>query len=640
MPFSIRKVGKNKYQVYNTATGEIHSKGTTKKKAEGQFRVLQRAIVGELEGGSTHSNLLKIQQGLHLAGEPFRLIGLPNPADLGDGIGQAIGETIRTGKGRRGGARRSRTPAEWTAERNRLDAIGDRLAERGDVLRNERMAIIADLPALPSIFNQELATKRHIFGQYISAQIGDRDATFPYNTPQERTAIFGWIKTIPISTIQSYISKQIALDRINYEMGELENDLHELTVTEDSESTLAPPDIDSDSDMEGYGRRMRGGAGKRKRRTLDEVTAELRNADLFSRQIGYRLEEILLGDIPRVRQQIQSIHEGTIPNTNLGALHRLLDNLHVELNQLQTTGHALVPLLIQLRDEKDELTWIYNDDDFKDLIRAKDRRDDEDDQNENPEQYWTNVFSGSNAMEGMGLRMRGGVVEPAEPYVEGETDSEMSDDDDVGDVENDPLAQPWIWNGQEWQLAIAPQAPMEEPDFDNEVIEGQGLKMRGRGTCCIRRMNAVEPVPVVVPDPEPIPVAVPEPEPIQATANDFFIDHARIQEVEGNLRRLEGELKLLDRVLSRNDLSSKNRASLDEARRNILPQYNTLYSQYEDLVQTPVRAEAQILQEGDVPVARRMPTQRRNRLATVVPVRTGEGRYSINSQEYQPRRFL
>jgi hypothetical protein len=54
MPYSIRKIGKNRYQVYNTATGEIHSKGTTKKKAEGQFRLLQgvarKDMIG-LEGG-------------------------------------------------------------------------------------------------------------------------------------------------------------------------------------------------------------------------------------------------------------------------------------------------------------------------------------------------------------------------------------------------------------------------------------------------------------------------------------------------------------------------------------------------------------------------------------------------------------
>jgi hypothetical protein len=55
MPYSIRKIGKNRYQVYNTATGEIHSKGTTKKKAEGQFRLLQGIARNELinivEGG-------------------------------------------------------------------------------------------------------------------------------------------------------------------------------------------------------------------------------------------------------------------------------------------------------------------------------------------------------------------------------------------------------------------------------------------------------------------------------------------------------------------------------------------------------------------------------------------------------------
>jgi hypothetical protein len=59
MPYSIRKIGKNKYQVYNTATGEVHSKGTSKKKAEGQFRLLQgiarNEVIG-LEGGGYPAN--------------------------------------------------------------------------------------------------------------------------------------------------------------------------------------------------------------------------------------------------------------------------------------------------------------------------------------------------------------------------------------------------------------------------------------------------------------------------------------------------------------------------------------------------------------------------------------------------------
>ena len=40
MPERLRKV-KGKYQVYNADTGEVHAKGTTKKKAEGQRRFLE-----------------------------------------------------------------------------------------------------------------------------------------------------------------------------------------------------------------------------------------------------------------------------------------------------------------------------------------------------------------------------------------------------------------------------------------------------------------------------------------------------------------------------------------------------------------------------------------------------------------------
>jgi hypothetical protein len=69
MPYSIRKIGKNRYQVYNTATGELHSKGTSKKKAEGQFRLLQgiarKEVIG-LEGGgqgqSTTARALQLVQ--------------------------------------------------------------------------------------------------------------------------------------------------------------------------------------------------------------------------------------------------------------------------------------------------------------------------------------------------------------------------------------------------------------------------------------------------------------------------------------------------------------------------------------------------------------------------------------------------
>jgi hypothetical protein len=40
MPYSLKKIGKS-WQVINTETGEIHSKGTTKAKAEAQIHLLQ-----------------------------------------------------------------------------------------------------------------------------------------------------------------------------------------------------------------------------------------------------------------------------------------------------------------------------------------------------------------------------------------------------------------------------------------------------------------------------------------------------------------------------------------------------------------------------------------------------------------------
>jgi len=43
MPYAIRKVrNQNKFKVINTETKEIHAKGTTKKKAEAQIRVLEQ----------------------------------------------------------------------------------------------------------------------------------------------------------------------------------------------------------------------------------------------------------------------------------------------------------------------------------------------------------------------------------------------------------------------------------------------------------------------------------------------------------------------------------------------------------------------------------------------------------------------
>jgi len=41
MPWSMTRVGKNRYKVKNPESGEVHAKGTTKKKAEAQMRLLR-----------------------------------------------------------------------------------------------------------------------------------------------------------------------------------------------------------------------------------------------------------------------------------------------------------------------------------------------------------------------------------------------------------------------------------------------------------------------------------------------------------------------------------------------------------------------------------------------------------------------
>jgi hypothetical protein len=124
-------------------------------------------------GGDLHSNLLKVQKGLHFAGEPFKLIGLPNPADLGDGIGQAIGETIRTGNGRRkkGGmdARRRRGDADLPPEiATEILSYTDPRERYLNILDNLRQHYIQNPPAheRPSALTSEIIADPEAFNTY------------------------------------------------------------------------------------------------------------------------------------------------------------------------------------------------------------------------------------------------------------------------------------------------------------------------------------------------------------------------------------------------------------------------------------------------------------------------------------------
>ena len=53
MPYDIIKTPKGKFSLINTATGEVHSKGTTKKKALAQQRLLEGINHGTIEPKGT-----------------------------------------------------------------------------------------------------------------------------------------------------------------------------------------------------------------------------------------------------------------------------------------------------------------------------------------------------------------------------------------------------------------------------------------------------------------------------------------------------------------------------------------------------------------------------------------------------------
>jgi hypothetical protein len=42
MPYQIKQISPRRYSVINSKTGEIHSKSTTKEKAEAQIRLLEQ----------------------------------------------------------------------------------------------------------------------------------------------------------------------------------------------------------------------------------------------------------------------------------------------------------------------------------------------------------------------------------------------------------------------------------------------------------------------------------------------------------------------------------------------------------------------------------------------------------------------
>lgn len=366
MPFSIRKIGKNKYQVYNTATGEIHSKGTSKKKAEGQFRLLQ---------------------------------------------GVARKEVV----GLEGGAKRSRTEAQWVAERNRVMERLDALANRLEELRHEDAVVVSQLPNLPPELlggNSQFVMKYEIYGEFISSEALNRDMNYNNFSPHQRTLIYQWLNTIPHSITRDFLERDRLEDELIAELDEEEYDLDDIRNTRARENTMAPEPDDEQTEKEGYGRRGLKGGAKRRRRPSGRTEAQIR-ADIARATELYR-ESFVDTLVPRLQEVVSDIHSLDFlmmqdPHPpNMYQLTELRDTLQAEAIELRQTGQqiqrAYTDRITALNEEMLDNGFSLSDEDDEPSTKYN-RNDDEDDDDDAPD--LANLGNVLNA-EIQGLGRRGG----------------------------------------------------------------------------------------------------------------------------------------------------------------------------------------------------------------------------------------
>lgn len=84
MPYTLKKDGKT-WQVINTETGKVHSKGTTKAKAEAQIRLLH-GITHE-SGGGIGPGPYDVINDMRISSNPTVSVPHGQPHTVGFGIG-------------------------------------------------------------------------------------------------------------------------------------------------------------------------------------------------------------------------------------------------------------------------------------------------------------------------------------------------------------------------------------------------------------------------------------------------------------------------------------------------------------------------------------------------------------------------
>lgn len=390
MPYSIRKVGK-KYQVYNTATGEIHSKGTTKKKAEGQFRLLQ-GLMAE-EGG-----MQRRRRNAPRRLEPITEVSAPPPTppptprpptppprfytDLGKNVGEKtppvkreltnaiklMNETRRNIHRDYWKIEHEIYPKATETEREELKEELDRLGKTDFQIENdakELQKIITEMGSLTASGRRRGgANKRSYIGGSRAdiARITGEMTRLANEAEQRNNQIAelqqqqSFLVHMPFATGMIAMMRQELSDEIStllQEIVEIGNSIRALDAqrTQLIRQSAEEGDVidigddrrdDDDSDMRGVttsipataGRRRGGGKRKRERkiRTEEQINADIESlgetyTDVRDR-IDRRLQEIAL-EIHVI--SVQMINNPNRPNRD--ALERLYNNLTTEHNQ-------------------------------------------------------------------------------------------------------------------------------------------------------------------------------------------------------------------------------------------------------------------------------------------------------------------
>jgi len=175
-------------------------------------------------------------------------------------------------RGLEGGAKRSRPAVDWNAVIADLVARSTAYAHAIEAIQNEETADIATLPPLPEGFKYADPTdvngeRRLIYREIILSANRNEDTDFNNWSPSNQRRIEEWMMELPVGSIQRGVDREKRMDRLAEKADDINDDIDDARETRDREGNLGNslhipdvnPDLDTDTEKEGYGRK-KGGA--------------------------------------------------------------------------------------------------------------------------------------------------------------------------------------------------------------------------------------------------------------------------------------------------------------------------------------------------------------------------------------------